>query len=116
MRSGGTAARVAAKRLRFATEFFASLYPKQGVRHHVAALSRLQDDLGRRSDVVVADGLLTILASERQETAAGTRGTREAILRPALRPTMKRYGRCGSALVACHRHTDRFVRIQPGTH
>lgn len=64
-------ARIAAKKLRYATEFFASLYPKQVVRHYIASLSKLQDDLGWRNDVVVADGLLRTLAYERQETAMG---------------------------------------------
>lgn len=81
----------------------------------MAALSKLQDDLGWRNDVVVADGLLKTLAAERQDTGTA-RGTREAISRPASRPTMKRYERFGSALVACHRRTDRFVRIRPRTH
>jgi triphosphatase len=64
-------ARIAAKKLRYATEFFSSLYPKQAVRHYSAALGKLQDDLGWRNDVVVADGLLKTLASERPETTTG---------------------------------------------
>ncbi|GAB7541332.1 CYTH and CHAD domain-containing protein [Cupriavidus sp. 8B] len=64
-------ARIAAKKLRYATEFFASLYPRQGVRRYKAWLSKLQDDLGWRNDVVVADGLLRQLQSGRPETGIG---------------------------------------------
>ena len=64
-------ARIAAKKLRYATEFFASLYSKQVVRHYLAALGALQDDLGWRNDVVVADGLLKALASDHHQNAVG---------------------------------------------
>ncbi|WP_232231867.1 CYTH and CHAD domain-containing protein [Burkholderia sp. WSM2230] len=92
-------ARIAAKKLRYATEFFASLYPKQVVRHYVASLSKLQDDLGWRNDVVVADGLLKTLASERQATATGVgyaRGylaSRVAADHDALQVLWKRFRR-----------------------
>jgi triphosphatase len=65
-------ARIAAKKLRYATDFFASLYPKQAIRHYLAALDKLQDDLGWRDNVVVSDGLLKTLASERPETTMGS--------------------------------------------
>ncbi|CAN7804262.1 CHAD domain-containing protein [Paraburkholderia hospita] len=64
-------ARIAAKKLRYATEFFASLYPKQAVSHYITSLSNLQDDLGWRNDVAVAEGLLRAIASSRPETMAG---------------------------------------------
>lgn len=64
-------ARIAAKKLRYATEFFASLYPKREVKAYVGALSELQDDLGWRNDVVVADKLLRELGAARTEAAAG---------------------------------------------
>jgi inorganic triphosphatase YgiF len=63
-------ARIAAKKLRYSTEFFASLYPKQVMRHYLASLGKLQDDLGWRNDLAVADGLLKTLGS-RQEAATG---------------------------------------------
>ncbi|MFM0558232.1 CHAD domain-containing protein [Paraburkholderia sediminicola] len=89
---------MAAKKLRYATEFFASLYPKQVVRHYSAALSKLQDELGWHNDAVVADGLLKILASE-QETATGAgyaRGylaSRVATDHDALQTLWKRFRR-----------------------
>lgn len=64
-------ARIAAKKLRYATEFFGSLYSNRSVRNYIGALSRLQDDLGWRNDMVVADGLLKSLPVTRPETAAG---------------------------------------------
>lgn len=65
-------ARIAAKKLRYATEFFVSLYPKQAIRHYVATLGKLQDDLGWRNDVAVCDGLLKTLASEHPEITTGS--------------------------------------------
>ncbi|MGF6367308.1 triphosphatase [Paraburkholderia sp. RAU6.4a] len=64
-------ARIAAKKVRYATEFFASLCPKQAVRHYVDALTALQDDLGWRNDAVVADQLLKSLLKTSPEAASG---------------------------------------------
>jgi inorganic triphosphatase YgiF len=64
-------ARIAAKKLRYATEFFASLYPKRRVRNYATALRQLQDDLGWRNDVTVADALLSKLTTGRPETGIG---------------------------------------------
>ena len=47
-------ARLAAKKLRYATEFFASLYPKKKTRAYRKALARLQDTLGALNDASVA--------------------------------------------------------------
>jgi CHAD domain-containing protein len=41
-----------------ATEFFSSVFDRRAVKHDISALSDLQDDLGWRNDVVVANGLL----------------------------------------------------------
>ncbi|KVN02272.1 CYTH and CHAD domain-containing protein [Burkholderia diffusa] len=54
-------ARIAAKKVRYATEFFASLCSKRAVKSYVGALTALQDDLGWRNDAVVADKLLKAL-------------------------------------------------------
>ncbi|RQR67647.1 CHAD domain-containing protein [Burkholderia sp. Bp9126] len=64
-------ARIAAKKVRYATEFFASLCDKRDVEHYVEALTALQDDLGWRNDAVVADGLLRSLPRTSPETASG---------------------------------------------
>ncbi|MBC7686139.1 MAG: CHAD domain-containing protein [Bdellovibrionales bacterium] len=50
--------RIAAKRARYATEFFAALYPRKRVRPYVLALSVLQDELGLLNDAAVANKLL----------------------------------------------------------
>jgi len=58
--------RIAAKKTRYASEFFQSLYPRKRIKPFVAALTELQDALGWLNDAAVADGLLGKL----QETAA----------------------------------------------
>ncbi|VXC19216.1 Inorganic triphosphatase YgiF, contains CYTH and CHAD domains (fragment) [Burkholderia sp. 8Y] len=64
-------ARIAAKKLRYATEFFASLFERRAVKHYISALSDLKDDLGWRNDVVVASRLLRSLGETKPEAAAG---------------------------------------------
>ena len=56
-------ARIAAKKLRYATEFFAALFPKKRVGPYLAALEQLQDILGALNDAVVADRLLAEAAA-----------------------------------------------------
>ena len=55
-------ARIAAKKTRYATEFFAALLPSRAVKPYVARLSALQDELGALNDAQVADRLLQTLA------------------------------------------------------
>lgn len=62
-------ARIAAKKLRYAADFFASLLPPKALRKYRKSLSRLQDDLGWTNDMAVADGLLAGL----QESDSGAR-------------------------------------------
>lgn len=50
--------RIQLKKLRYATEFFSSLYPKRKVTPYLAAMKTLQDDLGTSNDVDVARKLL----------------------------------------------------------
>jgi triphosphatase len=50
--------RIAAKKLRYASEFFSALNPKKRVAPYLAALEDLQDILGALNDAVVADRLL----------------------------------------------------------
>jgi len=65
LKQGGPAERhrlrIAAKRTRYASEFFASLFARRRVRPYVAALARLQDELGALNDADVASRLLTEL-------------------------------------------------------
>ncbi|AME23744.1 CYTH and CHAD domain-containing protein [Burkholderia sp. PAMC 26561] len=64
-------ARIAAKKLRYAMEFFATLYEKKTLHNYAETLSQLQDDLGWRNDLAVADGLLRDLAAATPDAAAG---------------------------------------------
>jgi inorganic triphosphatase YgiF len=57
--------RIAAKKTRYASEFFQSLYPRKRAKPYVAALTELQDTLGWLNDAAVANGLLEAL----QQTA-----------------------------------------------
>jgi inorganic triphosphatase YgiF len=60
-------ARIAAKKLRYAAEFFVSLQPSRRVERYVAALEDLQDILGALNDTAVVDRLLA------EMTEAGAR-------------------------------------------
>lgn len=68
--------RIAAKKARYAAEFFASLFSAGKVRSYVRRLSALQDVLGVLNDLQVADGLLLALAEKQppvQDQAAFVR-------------------------------------------
>ena len=92
-------ARIAAKKLRYATEFFESLYSPRVVRQYVDALTALQDDLGWRNDAVVADQLLRALPRTAPGTVSGAafaRGflaSRVAADSPTLKKLWKRFRR-----------------------
>lgn len=55
--------RIAAKKLRYAAEFFAAPYPGKRVAPYLSALEGLQDVLGGLNDAVVANGLLAEAAA-----------------------------------------------------
>jgi len=55
-------ARLAAKRLRYATAFFALLFPRKRARAYQDALARLQDVLGALNDAAVAANLAAAVA------------------------------------------------------
>lgn len=61
--------RIAAKKVRYATEFFRSLLAESRSRRYVQALSALQESLGSLHDAEVAEALLAQLASGRPELA-----------------------------------------------
>jgi inorganic triphosphatase YgiF len=56
--------RIAAKRARYAMEFFHTLYRGKAVRDYLKTLSTLQDELGQHNDLVVADRMLQELAQQ----------------------------------------------------
>lgn len=66
------ALRIAAKKLRYAAEFFSSIFSKREVQAYVGALAKLQDVLGRLNDAATTSELLDKLAA--QATAATEHG------------------------------------------
>lgn len=61
--------RIAAKKARYASEFFASLYAAKRLRRYGAALARMQDELGAMNDAAVADRLLGELQAAQPQLA-----------------------------------------------
>ncbi|GEO36128.1 inorganic triphosphatase [Skermanella aerolata] len=59
--------RIALKKLRYAAEFFRSLYGDKEVARYLKRLSALQDDLGHLNDVATAEMLMGRLAGESAE-------------------------------------------------
>jgi len=92
--------RIAAKKTRYATEFFQSLHPPRRVRPYVAALAELQDALGWLNDAAVADGLLATLQQSATAELAGIAGfvrgylsAATALEQPQLLQLWKRFSR-----------------------
>jgi CHAD domain-containing protein len=54
--------RIAAKKARYAAEFFHSILPGRKMKRYIGSLSGLQDRLGELNDLAVAEGLLAQLA------------------------------------------------------
>ncbi len=65
--------RIAAKKMRYACDFFQDLYPARKMTPYLAALVRLQDTLGWLNDAAVADALLRQL-QDQQSALAGSAG------------------------------------------
>jgi inorganic triphosphatase YgiF len=63
--------RIAAKKMRYATEFFEAYLPPKRSHAYVAALADLQDDLGAANDRSVAGKLLQQIADLHPELAPG---------------------------------------------
>ncbi len=62
--------RIAAKRARYALEFFHSLYSGKALRSYLKTLSATQEELGRHNDLVVADRLLRELGQQHEAASA----------------------------------------------
>ena len=56
------AVRIRAKKLRYASEFVAGMFPGGGARDYIAGLKSLQDAFGTANDLVIAERLLGALA------------------------------------------------------
>jgi len=63
------ATRIAAKKLRYATEFFICLYPKVKTRSFLKTLSKLLNILGKLNDITITEHIIFHLAGEHPETA-----------------------------------------------
>jgi inorganic triphosphatase YgiF len=86
--------RIAAKRMRYTTEFFASLYSARQVRRFVRALSALQDTLGQLNDAAVARKAVRELAAPQPAQALGAGiaiGQRAQTDTPALEKMCRRW-------------------------
>ncbi len=68
------AARLAAKKLRYATEFFAPLFARKRSRNYRKALATLQEELGAWNDAAVAVRLAAELAGDTSPAAAAFGG------------------------------------------
>jgi CHAD domain-containing protein len=68
------ATRLAAKKLRYAAEFFASLYPRKKTRAYRKALAALQEELGAWNDAAVAARLAAQIAGPQSPAAAALEG------------------------------------------
>ncbi|BDB28848.1 CYTH and CHAD domain-containing protein (plasmid) [Cupriavidus sp. P-10] len=64
-------ARIAAKKLRYAVEFFADLFEQKSLKPYRQVLAKLQDDLGWGNDMAVADGLLSHLQQHHRKASDG---------------------------------------------
>jgi inorganic triphosphatase YgiF len=65
------AVRIAAKKLRYAAEFFVSLFPRKRARTYLKTLARLQDVLGQFNDGTIAARLASSLERPGHEAAVG---------------------------------------------
>lgn len=63
--------RIALKKLRYACDYFQTLYPADHAKRYLKRLSDLQDDLGRLNDATVAAGLVDELAASDAEAVIG---------------------------------------------
>ncbi|MGT2490935.1 CHAD domain-containing protein [Cupriavidus basilensis] len=70
-RHGEHRARIAAKKLRYAAEFFASLFQRKSLDNYRGVLARLQDDLGWGNDMAVAGHLLACLQQADESVSGG---------------------------------------------
>ncbi len=91
------AARIAAKKLRYAAEFYAPLFPGKGTRAYVKALAALQDALGHFNDAATAVRLVAQLVGKADHATVGAvRGwvaARAVALLPELARAWRRFGR-----------------------
>lgn len=92
------ALRIRIKELRYALDFFSSLYPTPAVKMYLSAMSRLQDSLGIMNDITVARRLLdeahlkTVSAA--RQVIEGWYGCRLDLHERQFTEVWKRYQEC----------------------
>jgi CHAD domain-containing protein len=100
--------RIASKKLRYATEFFASYYLDKRAKRFIGGLAKLQDVLGVSNDMAVAGRLLSSVADAHPELAemcAFVRGYQAAMDESSLAVLSKRIRRFSSMKKLCLRGT-----------
>jgi triphosphatase len=96
-------ARVAAKKMRYAAEFFAPLFADKRRKAYIGALSKLQSILGRLNDLEVAGKLLDELAPA-EDAAAGAAhasGIVSGWVAASIAPELKRLRVAQRAFAKC---------------
>jgi CHAD domain-containing protein len=90
------AVRIAAKKLRYATEFFVDLFGKKRARPYRAALMQLQDTLGALNDASVAARVAREIAGPASTTAATLQGwvAAQSVQADALAAAWRDFSRC----------------------
>lgn len=63
------ATRIAAKKLRYAIEFFSHLYPKGKLRNFLPALTKLSDTLGALNDICISENIAQKLIGKQAKPA-----------------------------------------------
>jgi inorganic triphosphatase YgiF len=81
--------RIAAKRARYATEFFRTLLPARETTQRIARMTDLQERLGSINDKTVAGRLLSAMADERPSLAAACEFARGHLHAEAMREARK---------------------------
>ena len=96
-------ARVAAKKLRYAAEFFAPLFSGKQAEPYTAALAKLQSALGRLNDLEIAGKLLDELASggTAAPDVAHAHGIVRGWLAASIAPELKRLREARRAFAKC---------------
>jgi inorganic triphosphatase YgiF len=106
--------RIQAKKLRYASEFFAGVFPgkKAGSRRQdfVASLEKLQDALGDLNDIAVHENLTERIAEAPDEKRRGGRATKAFA---AGRLSGREEARIASVLKDAERAYDAFAKAKP---
>ena len=89
--------RIAAKKTRYAAEFFGSLYPDKKVRPYVKALASLQEALGHLNDAAIAQRLLKDL-QEGRDDLGDSAGFARGYLASSMEHGESRARKCWKAL------------------